>query len=103
MQKPLLSILLLFISITSFSQIKGIITDSKNEPLPFVNVFIENTYKGTTTNDAGFYELNITEKKSYNIVFQYLGFKTLKRTQRLLSNITFHCQHKFCNTTEMKK
>jgi len=80
MQKPLLSIFLLFISITSFAQIKGIITDSKKEPLPFVNVFIENTYKGTTTNDAGFYELNITEKKSYNIVFQYLGFKTLKRT-----------------------
>ncbi|GGI58384.1 DUF5686 and carboxypeptidase regulatory-like domain-containing protein [Winogradskyella haliclonae] len=80
MQKSLLSILFIFISLIAFSQIKGNITDDKNQALPFVNVFIENTYKGTTTNDAGYYELNITEKKSYNLVFQYLGYKTVKKT-----------------------
>ncbi|TCK64688.1 carboxypeptidase-like protein [Winogradskyella wandonensis] len=80
MQKSLLSILFFFISFIAFPQIKGNITDSKNQALPFVNVFIENTYKGTTTNDAGYYELNVTEKKSYNLVFQYLGYKTVKKT-----------------------
>ncbi|SHH76483.1 DUF5686 and carboxypeptidase regulatory-like domain-containing protein [Winogradskyella jejuensis] len=80
MQKSLLSILFFFISLIAFPQIKGNITDNKNQALPFVNVFIENTYKGTTTNDAGYYELNVTEKKSYNLVFQYLGYKTVKKT-----------------------
>lgn len=80
MQKNLLSTLLILSTLCSFSQIKGHITDTKKQPLPFVNVFIENTYKGTTTNDAGYYELNLNEKKSYNLVFQYLGYKTVKKT-----------------------
>lgn len=80
MQKTLISTLLILTSIVSFSQIKGNITDTKNQPLPFVNVFIENTYKGTTTNDSGYYELGVNDKKSYNLVFQYLGYKTVKKT-----------------------
>ena len=80
MQKQLLFTFSLCLSILSFSQIKGTITDTKNEPLPFVNVFIEDTYKGTTTNDSGYYELNVLETKTYNLVFQYLGYKTVKKT-----------------------
>jgi hypothetical protein len=80
MKKQLLNLVFLLLSLFSFSQIKGNITDAKNEPLPFVNVYIENTYKGTTTNDAGYYELNVNGKKSYNLVFQYLGYKTIKKT-----------------------
>jgi Family of unknown function (DUF5686)/CarboxypepD_reg-like domain len=66
------------ISISSFSQIKGIVTDSKNETLPSVTVLIENSYNNTTSNDKGFYELNIKKTGNYTIVFQYLGFKTKK-------------------------
>ncbi|RNC79814.1 MAG: carboxypeptidase-like regulatory domain-containing protein [Winogradskyella sp.] len=80
MQKLLLSTFSVLISFLSFSQIKGNITDSNNQALPFVNVYIENTYKGTTTNDAGYYELNGVEKKSYNLIFKYLGYKTVKKT-----------------------
>lgn len=80
MQKTLLSALFIITSLFSFSQIKGNIIDTKNQPLPFVNVFIENTYKGTTTNDSGYYELSVNEKKSYSLVFQYLGYKTVKKT-----------------------
>jgi len=53
MQRTLLFTVLLFTTFFSFSQIRGKITNGKNQPLPFVNLFIENTYKGTTTNDAG--------------------------------------------------
>ncbi|ARV08157.1 hypothetical protein BTO05_00315 [Winogradskyella sp. PC-19] len=80
MQRTLLFTVLLFTTFFSFSQIRGKITDAKNQPLPFVNVYIENTYKGTTTNDAGNYELNVTEIKNYNLVFQYLGYKTIKKS-----------------------
>ena len=80
MQKNLLSLVFIFFSFLSYSQIKGNITDNKNQPLPFVNVIIEGTYKGTTSNDNGDYELNINTKKSYNLVFKYLGYKTVKKT-----------------------
>lgn len=70
----------LFFSISNFAQIKGIITDEKGNPLPYVSVFEENTYTGTTSNEQGKYQLNIKEPGKNKIIFQYLGFKTQKIT-----------------------
>lgn len=70
----------LFFSISSFSQIKGTITDEKGNPLPFVSIFEENTYRGTTSNEQGQYQLLVKEIGKNRIVFQYLGFKTQKVT-----------------------
>ncbi|WP_425075792.1 DUF5686 and carboxypeptidase regulatory-like domain-containing protein [Psychroserpens sp. S379A] len=80
MKTTLLSILTLLCTITSFSQITGTVTDTKNKPLAFVNIFIENTYKGTTSNEDGNYELNISKPNTYTVVFQFLGYKTVKKT-----------------------
>jgi hypothetical protein len=63
----------------SYSQITGTVTDTKKEPLPFVNIYIDNTYIGTTSNEEGKYELNVNTKKEYTIVFKYLGYKTIKK------------------------
>ncbi len=79
MKKQLLLTLSLLFSCIVFSQVKGIVTDVSNNPLAFVNIYIEGTYTGTTSNDDGKYELNILEEKSYTIVFKYLGYKTLKK------------------------
>jgi hypothetical protein len=79
MKKKLLTTLTLLCTIVSFAQIKGTVTDEKNQPLPFVNIYLENTYKGTTSNEDGNYELNITVTKSYTVVFQSLGYKTVKK------------------------
>lgn len=77
--------LLFLISFQSISQITGTVSDNKNEPLPFVNIYIENTYTGTTSNNEGDYELNITKPNSYTIVYKYLGYKTIKRTVEIKS------------------
>ena len=61
------------------AQIIGTVTNKNNEPLPFVNIYIENTYKGTTTNELGKYELNLKQNKTYTIIFQYLGYQTKKQ------------------------
>ena len=66
-------------STTLFSQIKGTVTDMEGNPLPFVNIYIENTYIGTTTNEIGKYELNYTTSNKVNVLFQYLGYKTQKQ------------------------
>jgi Family of unknown function (DUF5686)/CarboxypepD_reg-like domain len=68
----------LFFSISNFAQIKGTITDEKGNPLPFVSVFEENTYSGTTSNELGKYHLSVKEPGKNKIIFQYLGFKTQK-------------------------
>ncbi|GAB5562953.1 MAG: DUF5686 and carboxypeptidase regulatory-like domain-containing protein [Winogradskyella sp.] len=64
----------------STAQVTGTITDTNQQPLPFVNILIENTYKGITTNDDGYYELDITQPNTYTIVYTYLGYKTVKKT-----------------------
>jgi len=69
----------------SHSQIEGRITDQNEDPIPYVNIYVENTYKGTTSNDDGFYELNVTKADTYTIVFQYLGYKTVKKTVEISS------------------
>lgn len=70
--------LLLVLSFYSNAQIKGTITDEKGNPLPFVSVFEENTYNGTSSNEQGVYQLNIKSVGKNKIVFQLLGFKTQK-------------------------
>lgn len=79
MTKNLLVFFLVIISFHASSQIKGRITDQNNASLPFVNIYVENTFTGTTSNDEGYYELNLSEPTTYTIVFQFLGYKTVKK------------------------
>ena len=80
MIKKILLLLTCSFSVLTFSQITGSVTDASNESLAFVNIYIEGTYKGTTSNEDGNYELNITETGNYTVVFKFLGFKTEKKT-----------------------
>ena len=79
MTKKLIGLLLIVFSTVASAQIVGTITNEKSEPLPFVNILLENTYKGTTSNDDGYYELNISESKTYTLVYSFLGYKTIKK------------------------
>ncbi|PBJ13695.1 DUF5686 and carboxypeptidase regulatory-like domain-containing protein [Flavobacterium sp. ACN6] len=68
----------LIFSISNFAQIKGTVTDEKGNLLPFVSIFEDGTYRGTTSNEQGKYQLQVKEIGKNQIVFQYLGFKTQK-------------------------
>lgn len=81
--KKITSLLFILISINCFSQIKGTVTDVKGNPLAFVNIFEENTYNSTTSNEQGKFELNIKIPGNHNIIFQYLGYKTIKQIVEL--------------------
>jgi hypothetical protein len=83
LHRKTLALLSLLLTIGSFAQIKGTVTDANGKPLPFVNIFEENTYNGTTTNDLGKFELNIKTPGTHTIIFQYLGFKTTKQVIEL--------------------
>jgi hypothetical protein len=80
MNKLLLNLFFIAIGAIASAQVTGTVTDAKGEPLPFVNILVENTYKGTTSNDDGYYELSVSESKTYTIVYTFLGYKTVKKT-----------------------
>lgn len=79
MKKIYFAFFLLIYTLSSFSQITGIVTDAQGNTLPFVNIYIENTYTGTITNDIGYYQLDVTDTKEYTLIFQYLGFETVTK------------------------
>ena len=58
------------------SQIKGTVKDSNGTALPYVNIFIENSYTGTTSNTEGYYEIDVSKTGDCAVVFQFLGFRT---------------------------
>ena len=61
------AVLLLILSVSAFAQkITGTIT-SLNEPLPYVNVYLEKTERGNTANELGEYTINNVPFGNYTI------------------------------------
>jgi hypothetical protein len=83
--KKITILFFLFVSASFVAQVKGKITDTKNSPLSFVSVYLNKTFTGTTSNDNGEYVLDLTKKGKYVIVFQFLGFKTVKKEVEISS------------------
>lgn len=83
--KKNITLLLLFVTLSISSQIKGKVTESNNSPLSTVGIYLEGTITGTTSNEDGMYELPLKKTGSYTIVFQFLGFKTIKKTVKISS------------------
>lgn len=72
---------------TAFSQntvtISGKVTEEKTgKPLPFANVFINNSSIGTSTDEQGNYKLGNLPVGSLELVVSFLGFETIKQTLR---------------------
>ena len=60
------------------TEVRGRVTDENKQPLIGVDVVLEGTSIGVSTNDKGFYELHNVPVGKHTIVFSYLGFQTLK-------------------------
>ncbi len=71
-------IFLLLVVTSSYAQItriKGKVIDEKTkEALPFVNIFVGNTTKGTASNEAGEFSFSNLPIGSYNIVASLVGY-----------------------------
>ena len=74
-----ITLFLFLFAFVAQSQIKGVVKDAEGKTLPFVNIFEEDTYNSTTSNDQGRFELSIKTPGKHIILFQYLGYKTAKR------------------------
>lgn len=85
--KLLLLVLLFPLSILAQSTLSGTVLDkTSNQPLPGVNVVVEGTQNGTSTDFNG--KFNLTVKKGDNIVFSYIGYKNYTLTYAAQKNIS---------------
>lgn len=82
MKKRLLTIILILISLTSFSQgiIRGKITNPNNgQPVAFANVLVLNTDFGAISDEEGFFEIENIPAGLYNVRASFVGYKTETR------------------------
>ncbi|WP_452227172.1 TonB-dependent receptor [Lacinutrix cladophorae] len=66
---------------------------SNGEPLSFANIYIENTTKGSTTDENGHFLIKNLEKGNYTIIASFTGYKTQKKTIHISDKtvyINFH-------------
>lgn len=98
MKKYILGLILLILPFLGYSQVGSIIgkvTDSQTgEPLPFCNVFINNTTIATTTDIEGNYILTDIPIGEFEIGFSFVGFEavqkpvSVKADSKLTINVT---------------
>lgn len=75
--KSIFIVLALCFSVIGYSQstISGTVTDINNNPIPFVNILVVGTDKGTTTNENGVYTID-TPNETGALKFSVLGYET---------------------------
>ena len=73
----------------SQNKLSGKITNSQNEPLLGVTVYVEELQKGTSTDENGLYELSNLPNNTIKITVAFIGFKTQVKTISLNEKETF--------------
>lgn len=66
---------LVLITFSLSAQIKGVVKDSlSGNPIPFVNIWVQNENIGSTSEENGTFQINTTEKGK-KLIFSTLGFE----------------------------
>nr|WP_027126185.1 TonB-dependent receptor [Gelidibacter mesophilus] len=68
------------------SKITGTITNQNHEQIPYASVLVENTVKGTSADENGFFELTNLAPGNYEIKVSFVGYKSLVKTVTLHEN-----------------
>ena len=78
---PLLIMSLLMALSTSGQIITGVVLDSKTfEPLPFANVFLNNTTIGTSTDNQGKFILRVLPTGSFDLIVSFVGYQSIRQS-----------------------
>jgi hypothetical protein len=78
MLKQLIFPITLFLSISLVGQttISGTVTDDKNAPIEGVNVYLEGTYDGTSTNEKGRFSFETSAHGTKTLVISIISYET---------------------------
>lgn len=70
----------------SQSKITGHITTQNQEGIPFASIVVENTTKGTSADENGYYELNNLGPGDYKIRVSFVGYKSVVKSVTINGN-----------------
>lgn len=88
--------LLLLLSIYAFTQnntvIKGQITNTKNEVIPFAHVSFEDNGKGVSADESGRFEIKSIKKGKRSIIISAIGYKKFKKEVNVNSTSTIYLE-----------
>ena len=78
------------ISFISFAQtsIRGTVTDQQGEPLLGVNIVVENSYDGGSTDTSGEFSFISSEIGNQVLLASYIGYKTMKMAVSMDGDLT---------------
>ncbi len=79
----LLAMLFTFSAFSQSTEVSGVVTDNKKNPLAGVNVFLKGTYDGASTDAQGKYQFTTLDTGTLEIVATLLGFKDFRKTLQL--------------------
>ncbi len=83
----------IFLAAQEFVTISGYLTDSKNgESLLFANVHIDGTTIGSSSNEYGFYSIDIPSGEEVRLVYSYVGFQEVEKMVNTTKSITINIQ-----------
>ncbi len=93
MKKILIFCALLVVGITSAQEtgtVTGTLVDKEagDQPLPFANVLIKGTSKGTTTDFDGIYTIENIPSGTYTIEFSFVGYESLEKEVVIIADET---------------
>lgn len=85
------TVILLLLAFTTFfaegqTTISGKVVSARGEPLPGVNIFIENTYDGASSDENGEFRFTTTESGDQILIASFIGYKTWKRNVSIGGN-----------------
>lgn len=82
--KQLFTLFSFFLSIFSFAQVSGTIVDHEGKPISYATIILEQTQQGAISNDKGLFEIKPKSEGNLTFVFQFLGYKTERKTIQYL-------------------
>ncbi|WP_281238710.1 TonB-dependent receptor domain-containing protein [Flavobacterium praedii] len=80
------ALLLFNLSFSQNSTLTGVVSDANGKPISGANITIQNTAKGTSTNDEGSYEFSNLQNENIVIIASYIGYKTTQTSVNINGN-----------------
>jgi len=78
--------------------IKGQVVDKKMKPLSYANVFLKNSFEGTTTDEQGNFSFKSARTGKANLICTYIGYQQYERQIELIPGATIQIQAKLAPT-----
>ena len=81
--------------------VKGLVTDTKKQPLPVVAVMIKGTSLGTVTDAEGHYVLTIPQRDELVLVFSFVGMNSREVTYKGEKELNVELEEKIAEMDEV--